>query len=73
MDVQAISFTGKTPKMLQNVKCSKEYQEAMSKLLGQSDKDFFAFSKQANNPKIPQSTKEFIEQAKKFFAGTFPQ
>lgn len=73
MNVQAISFTGKTPKTPQNIKNLKEYQEAMSKLLGQSDKDFFASSKQANNPKSPQSTKEFVEQAKKFFAGAFPQ
>lgn len=71
MNIQAISFTGKTPKMPID---RKAYDEALARVLGQSEKDYFRLNKKVKNEQQdPATIKKFLEQAKKFFAWTFPQ
>lgn len=71
MKVQAISFTGKTPKMPID---NKAYNEVLAKVFEHSDKDYINLTKKLKNEqKNSFNIEKFVEQAKKFFAGTFPQ
>lgn len=66
MDVKAISFTGKTPK----VQNTKAYQKAIEEALGQSDRDYFSMARKPKS-KTQANQPDFIETAKKFFSNMF--
>lgn len=69
MEVKAISFTGRTPKIRIN---QKAYNKALAEVFGQSDKDYIMLTqKTKSEPQI--SSEKFIENAKKFFSGVFGQ
>ncbi len=71
MNVQSISFTGKTPKMPID---RKAYDEALAKVFEHSDKDYINLTKKIKNEQTNSfDVEKLIEQAKKFFSGTFPQ
>lgn len=69
MEVKAISFTGKTPKIRTN---KKAYHKALEEAFGQSDKDYRMLT-QKTKAATPVSPEKFIENARKFFKGVFGQ
>lgn len=69
MEIKAISFTGKTPRIRTN---KKAYNEALARVFGQSDKDYRMLT-QKTKAATPVSPEKFIENAKKFFKGVFGQ
>ncbi len=69
MEVNAISFTAKTPKLRPN---KKAYQKALEEAFGQSDKDYIILSKKAKS-QTPVVTEKFVQEAKKFFSGILGQ
>lgn len=68
MNVKAISFTAKTPK----VQNTKAYKKAIEEALGQSDRDYFSMTKKTKSQPQTNQT-DFIETAKKFFSNMFGQ
>lgn len=69
MEVKAISFTGKTPKIRTN---KKAYHKALVEAFGQSDKDYAMLTKKTKS-RTPINPEKFLEDAKKFFSGVFGQ
>lgn len=69
MEVKAISFTGKTPKIRTN---KKAYHKALAEAFGQSDKDYVMLT-QKSKSETPIISEKFIKNAKKFFSGVFGQ
>lgn len=67
MEVKAISFAGKTPKVTQT---QKAYNKAMEEIFGQSDKDYFSITKQVKTSEYI-NPKDFIQKARKFFVNVF--
>lgn len=69
MEVNAISFTSRTPKMKVN---KKAYQKALAEAFGQSDKDYMMLTKKTKT-ETPITPEKFIENAKKFFSQVLGQ
>lgn len=63
MEVNSISFNGKTPKIN---KVKQPLQNAIETAIGQTNKDYFILTRK---PEAKQKiTPDFIEKAQKFFA-----
>lgn len=69
MEVNAISFTAKTPKIRVN---KRAYNKALAEAFGQSDKDYIMLT-QKTKSETPIVSEKFIENAKKFFSQVLGQ
>ena len=69
MEIKAISFTSRTPKIKVN---KGAYNKALAEALGQSDKDYIMLTKKTKT-ETPIATEKLIENVKKFFSQVLGQ